>query len=177
VRDGWVESVDWWMTELVREPLKFSHCELLLWETGSWGTGIVWHICSVQELLSHRGLGAHAQRESCGLYQRIARWQLFKHLDCATMSRGHVTSEFPQMTSHTPAPSPWLHNARYTLFHTRLWCHTTVKRAAFSACPFEGLWERLEFLRSRSEFVKRYERSTRSTEEYRRSACEDLMCD
>jgi hypothetical protein len=32
------ESVSqWWFREFVRERLGFSHCELLLWEHGSWG--------------------------------------------------------------------------------------------------------------------------------------------
>jgi hypothetical protein len=36
-----MEQVVWWVSELVRELLKFSPCELLLLEAGSWGTGIV----------------------------------------------------------------------------------------------------------------------------------------
>jgi hypothetical protein len=73
---------------------------------------VMWCICSKQELLSHRGLGAGAQRESCGLDRRVARRQLCERLDCATVSRGHVTSAFPQVTSDTPAPSPLLRNTR-----------------------------------------------------------------
>jgi hypothetical protein len=52
--------------------------------------------------LSHRGLGACVQRESCGLYRRVARRQLCERLHCATVSRGHLTSAFPRVTSHTP---------------------------------------------------------------------------
>jgi hypothetical protein len=60
---------------------------------------VLWRICS---MLSHRGLGACAQRESCRLYRRVARRHLRERLDCSTVSRGHVTSVFPQVTSHTP---------------------------------------------------------------------------
>jgi hypothetical protein len=51
-------------------------------------------------ILSHRGLGICAQWESCGLYRRIARQQLCEHLDCTTVSTGHLTSAFPQVMSH-----------------------------------------------------------------------------
>jgi hypothetical protein len=36
---------------------------------------IMWRIGPMQELLRHRGLGARAQRESCGLYRRVAKRQ------------------------------------------------------------------------------------------------------
>jgi hypothetical protein len=64
------------------------------------------------ETVSHRGLGARAQWESCGLYRHVARRQLCECLDCATVSRGHMTSAFPHVTSHTPPHSPLLCNAR-----------------------------------------------------------------
>jgi hypothetical protein len=51
----------------------------------------MWCTGSMQELLSHRGLGARAQRESCGYYRRIARRQVCERLDCATGSAGNVT--------------------------------------------------------------------------------------
>jgi hypothetical protein len=36
-----MERVGWWVNEWVREPLRFSSCELLLLEAGSWDTEIV----------------------------------------------------------------------------------------------------------------------------------------
>jgi hypothetical protein len=63
------------------------------------------------ELFSHRGLGARAQQQNWGLDEQIARQQLCERLDCTTVSRGHVTSVFPQVTSHTPALSPLLRYA------------------------------------------------------------------
>lgn len=39
---------------------------------------ILWRIGLMQELLSHRGLGAQAQCEGCGLYRRVARrWTIW----------------------------------------------------------------------------------------------------
>lgn len=52
----------------------------------------------MQGLLSHRGLGACAQRESCGLYQRVARQQLCERLDSATGSASDVT--YPHSARH-----------------------------------------------------------------------------
>jgi hypothetical protein len=37
----WSELVGEWVSELVRGLLRFSPCELLLLEAGSWGTGTV----------------------------------------------------------------------------------------------------------------------------------------
>jgi hypothetical protein len=34
---------------------------------------VLWRIYAMKELLRHRGLGARARRESCGLDQRVAR--------------------------------------------------------------------------------------------------------
>jgi hypothetical protein len=34
--------IGWWVSEWVRGLLRFTPCELLLLEAGSWGTGIVW---------------------------------------------------------------------------------------------------------------------------------------
>jgi hypothetical protein len=48
---------------------------------------ILWRIYTMQELLSHRGLGACAQWESCGLDRRVARRQLCEHLDYATVEQ------------------------------------------------------------------------------------------
>jgi hypothetical protein len=59
---------------------------------------ILWLICFMQELLSHKSLGARARGESCEFDRRVARRQLCERLDCATVSRGHVTSAFPQVT-------------------------------------------------------------------------------
>jgi hypothetical protein len=59
---------------------------------------ILWRICSMQELLSHRGLGARAQRESCGLYRRVARRQLCERLDSTTGSANDVT--YPNSSHH-----------------------------------------------------------------------------
>jgi hypothetical protein len=65
-------------------------------------------MCSTQELLSHRGLGARAQRESCGLYRRVARRQLCERLDCATGSASdviyHTHPVTTQRSVNTPPP-------------------------------------------------------------------------
>jgi hypothetical protein len=45
----------------------------------------------MQELLSHRGLWARAQCESCGLYGPVARRQLCERLDGATGSASDLT--------------------------------------------------------------------------------------
>jgi hypothetical protein len=50
------------------------------------------------ELLSHRGLGARAQCESCGLYRRIAGQQLCECLDHTTGSASDVT--YPHSSHH-----------------------------------------------------------------------------
>jgi hypothetical protein len=69
---------------------------------------ILWRICSIQELLSHRGLGARTQRESCGLYRRVARRQLCERLDCATGNASDLTYPTHPVTTqrsiNTPTP-------------------------------------------------------------------------
>jgi hypothetical protein len=72
-----------------------------------------------------------------GLYRRVARRQLCERLDCATVSWGHVTSAFPQVTSPPPA------RCRATLgkhpFHARLRRNATVLLTGdvFGAVRFE----------------------------------------
>jgi hypothetical protein len=43
----------------------------------------------MQELLSHRGLGARAQREIYGLDRRVARRQLCERLDYPTVEQAY----------------------------------------------------------------------------------------
>jgi hypothetical protein len=93
----------------------------------------------MQKVLSHRGLGARAQRESCGLDRRVARRQLCKRLDCATASRGSHDLCVSACDVHTPATLGKHHP-------TLGWHHATVKQAVFSICPIEDLWEKLEYI-------------------------------
>jgi hypothetical protein len=86
-------------------------------------------------------LRARTQREICGLYRRIARQQLCERLDCATVSRGHVTSVFPQVTSHTPHRARCYATLGKHPFQTRLRCQATVR----TRCVF--CWSDGEFIR------------------------------
>jgi hypothetical protein len=78
-------------------------------------------IYAKQELLSHRGLGARAQRESCGLDQRVARRQLCERLDYATVEQA-VFSACPMLTSHSNSTS--YHVTCFPCLRRR---HTTVR--------------------------------------------------
>jgi hypothetical protein len=66
---------------------------------------ILWRIGPMQELLSHRGLGA-CTRESCRLYQRVARRQLCERLDCATGSESDVTYPTYPVTTQCSVNTP-----------------------------------------------------------------------
>jgi hypothetical protein len=62
---------------------------------------IMWRICSLQELLSHRDLRARAQRESCGLYRRVARRQLRLHnRKCEWRHIPHSTRNYATLGKH-----------------------------------------------------------------------------
>lgn len=67
---------------------------------------ILWRICSMQELLSHRGLGACSQHENCGLYWHVARRQLCEHLDCTTGSASDVTCPTHPVTMQRSVNNP-----------------------------------------------------------------------
>jgi hypothetical protein len=49
-------------------------------------TYILWRICPMQELLSHRNLKTRTQQWNCGLNQRVVGRRLCERLDCATVS-------------------------------------------------------------------------------------------
>jgi hypothetical protein len=55
---------------------------------------VLWRVYPMQEMLSHRNLETRKQQQNYGLNQRDARRQLCERLDCATVSKGHVTSGF-----------------------------------------------------------------------------------
>jgi hypothetical protein len=82
--------------ELFKHTSNFIHFVVLI----NYGFIIMWRIYSTQELLSHRNLKTGTQQQNYGLDQSIARQQLCEGLDCATVSSGHATSVFLQM-SHT----------------------------------------------------------------------------
>jgi hypothetical protein len=60
----------------------------------------------MQELLSHRGLRARAQRESCRLYRRVARRELCERLDGATGSACDVTYPTHPVTTQCSVNTP-----------------------------------------------------------------------
>jgi hypothetical protein len=68
--------------------------------------GAIWHIASMQELSSQRGLGAHAQWESCRLHWHVAMRHLCEHLDSATGNASdititHSTPNYATLGKHT----------------------------------------------------------------------------
>jgi hypothetical protein len=98
----------------------------------------------------------------------------------------HVTSTFPQVTSHILQLRPLPRNVTINNLP-----RNNMGRCVFSVVRAEGLsWRQMEWLEqlavsgqqfskflSECQMLRKDNSGTRSAEEYKRSACEDVLCE